>query len=70
MCIRDSYQAYARYTDLMDLIESLVRDLAITVGDGAEVSYQGEVYDLSRPFARLTMAEAVKAHNPDFDEAR
>ena len=64
------YQAYARYTDLMDLIESLVRDLAITVGDGAEVSYQGEVYDLSRPFARLTMAEAVKAHNPDFDEAR
>ena len=54
----------------MDLIEALVRDLAISVGDGAEVVYQGQTYDLGRPFARLTMVEAVKAHNPDFDEAR
>ena len=28
--------------------------------------YQGETIDLARPFERLTMAEAVKRHNPEF----
>ena len=64
------YQAYATYTDLMDLIESLVRDLAITVADGAQVEYQGTNYDLSQPFARLSMAQAVQSHNPDIDAGR
>ena len=60
------YQAYSSYTELMDLIETMVRDLAISVGEGAQVSYQGENYDLSQPFARYTMLEAVAHYNPEF----
>lgn len=64
------YQAYADYRELMDLIENMMRDLALTVNTSARLTYQGRDYDLEKPFNRWSMKEAVKRFNPDADEAR
>jgi len=64
------YQAYADYRDAMDLVETLVRDAAISVNGGGKFSYQGREYDMERPFHRWTMKEAVLRNNPGFDAAR
>ncbi len=64
------YQAYADYRDAMDLVETLVRDAAITVNGSGKLSYGGRDYDMERPFNRWTMKEAVLRNNPDFDIGR
>jgi lysyl-tRNA synthetase class 2 len=60
------YWAYADYRDLMDLTETLLRDVAERVCGGTTLVYQGETIDLARPFERLTMAEAIKRHNAEY----
>ena len=64
------YQAYADYRELMDLIETLVRDVAITVNGSGAHRYQDRDYDLEKPFNRWSMREAVKRFNPALDESR
>jgi lysyl-tRNA synthetase, class II len=64
------YWAYADYKDLMDLIEKLLRGLADTVLGTRSFEYEGRPYDLSQPFKRLTVAEAILANNPDLDNAK
>ena len=64
------YQAYADYRDLMDLIENLIRDLALAVRSEAKVIYQGHECDLSVPFKRMTLAESVLKANPSLEPAR
>lgn len=59
------YQAYADYHDLMNLTEEMLRGLTQQVFDGTTVTYQGETYDFSQPFARLTLKQAVLHHNPE-----
>jgi lysyl-tRNA synthetase class 2 len=59
------YQAYADYHDLMDLTEVLLRSLAEQVLGSTTVTYQGETYDFGKPFARLTVREAILQYNPD-----
>ena len=61
------YQAHSDYSDLMTRIEHLVRDAALTVTGDTTVSYQGSDYDLSEPFQRLSMREAVLRHNPELE---
>ncbi|SFF49252.1 lysyl-tRNA synthetase, class II [Fontimonas thermophila] len=61
------YQAYADYREAMDLVETLIRDVAIAVHGSAVIRYQGRTYDLEKPFNRWTMKEAVLRHNPDLD---
>ncbi|MEX2130673.1 MAG: lysine--tRNA ligase [Pseudohongiellaceae bacterium] len=56
------YQAYADYQDLMDLTEDLFRRIAIEVIGSELIEYQGSSYDFSKPFARLTVQEAVLKH--------
>lgn len=56
------YQAYARYQDLMNLTEDLFRKLAQQVLGSQTVSYQGSTYDFARPFARMTVQEAIIVH--------
>ncbi len=63
------YWAYADYNDLMDLTEELIRGLAEDVTGSASVAYQGETFDFARPFARMTVEEAILAHNPSIDAA-
>ncbi len=59
------YQAYADYRDLMDMTEELLRGLAEDVKGDSAFDYQGQRIDFGVPFVRLTMAEAVLAHNAD-----
>ncbi len=58
------YQAYADYYDLMDLTEVLMRSLAQTVFGETNLSYQGRVFDLAKPFARMTIAQSILHFNP------
>ena len=61
------YQAYATYTDLMDLTEVLLREIAENVMGSTTIATpeEGVSYDFSKPFERLTMVEAIAKHNPD-----
>jgi lysyl-tRNA synthetase class 2 len=61
------YLAYADYRDLMDWIEKATRGLAETLLGAQQVTYQGRVYDLSKPFRRLTVEQAIIEHNPGID---
>lgn len=58
------YQAYATYHDLMDLTETLMRGLATDVLGKTEISYQGEVFDFSKPFTRMSVRDAILHFNP------
>lgn len=59
------YQAYADYQDLMDLSEVMLRQLAQDIAGGLQITYQGENYDFSKPFARLTVQESILHYNPN-----
>ncbi|WP_137896638.1 lysine--tRNA ligase [Ramlibacter sp. 2FC] len=56
------YAAYWNYQDLMGFTEALVRDAAQKAVGTLQLSYQGRPVDLSQPFARMTIREAIYAH--------
>jgi lysyl-tRNA synthetase class 2 len=56
------YAAYWNYRDLMDFTEQLLRDTAQQAAGKLQLTYQGREVDLSQPFARLTIREALHAH--------
>ena len=53
------YAAYWNYLDLMDFTETLIREVATKATGGLQLTYQGRAVDLSQPFARLTIREAI-----------
>lgn len=59
------YQAYADYRDLMDLTEELMRCMAQSLLGGTEIQYQGQAYDLGKPFRRMTVLESILHYNAD-----
>lgn len=59
------YQAYADYHELMDLTEDMIRNLALTVLGNTKLNYQGDEFDLGKPFARMTVKESILHFNPD-----
>ncbi|MGO9947400.1 MAG: lysine--tRNA ligase [Steroidobacteraceae bacterium] len=61
------YQAYADYTDLMELIETLFQNLADTLLGSRKLVYQGTEFDLSKSFARMSIEDIILANNPDLD---
>ena len=56
------YAAYWHYQDLMDYTEQLIRHVAQQTLGTLHLSYQGREIDLSQPFARMTIREAIHAH--------
>jgi len=64
------YAAYHEYQWLMDFTEQLLRHVASAAIGTLQVSYQGEVIDLARPFARMTAAEAVVHYAPQYTAAQ
>jgi lysyl-tRNA synthetase, class II len=56
------YAAYWNYRDLMDFTEALLRDAATKAVGTLQLSYAGKEVDLARPFARLTIPEAIVQH--------
>ena len=61
------YRAYADYTDLMDMVEALLHGMADAVVGTSVIQYQGETFDLSAKFPRLTVEAVVAKFNPDLD---
>ena len=59
------YQAYATYHDLMDLTEALMRGLALDVMGSATIQYQGETFDFSQSFTRLSVRDSILHFNPE-----
>lgn len=59
------YAAYWNYQDQMDFVEALLRYVATATTGSAVLSYQGREVDLSKPFARLTIREAILKHHPE-----
>ena len=58
------YEAYRDYDYLMDLTESLLRELAQKVCGTTTIGYQGETIELGKRFDRLTMAQAIAKYDP------
>ena len=56
------YAAFWHYQDLMDFTESLLRHVAMKALGTLQISYQGRAIDLSQPFQRMTIREAIHAH--------
>ena len=71
------YQAYADYNDMMALTENLISTVAQEVIGTNKINYQGTDIDLTPPWRRVTMHEAVEeatgvnfARFDDFTEAK
>ncbi|WP_239326930.1 lysine--tRNA ligase [Snodgrassella gandavensis] len=60
------YEAYGDYQRMMDMTEKVIRAAAIEATGSAVVSYNGKEVDLSQPFARMTIVEAIKHFNPQY----
>ena len=56
------YQAYTDYYGMMDLVEDLLRTITQNVLGTTKITYDGTEIDLSKPFERLTMVDAVKKY--------
>ena len=60
------YAAYVDYQWLMDFTEALIRQAAIDAHGTARLEYQGRELDLSKPFARMTIVEAINKYAPHY----
>lgn len=60
------YQAYATYHDLMDLTEQLFRGIALDVCGSANIHYQGDDFDFSKAFDRMSVFDSILQYNPQF----
>ena len=67
--LMELYQAYTDYHGMMDLTENLYRYVAKEVTGSELLTYGENVMDLSKPFERITMVDAVKKYSGvDFNE--
>ena len=62
------YAAYTDYRWLMDFTETLIREAAIAATGSAILEYQGRSLDLSQPFDRLTISQAILKYAPGYSE--
>jgi len=56
------YQAYGDYHDMMNLTENMIAHLSQEVLGTQKVMYQGTEIDLTPPWTRMTMVDAVKKY--------
>ncbi|MBP3650028.1 MAG: lysine--tRNA ligase [Clostridia bacterium] len=67
--LMELYQAYTDYHGMMDLTENMYRYVAQEVLGTTTIVYNGVEMDLGKPFARITMVDAVKQYSGvDFNE--
>lgn len=69
--LMELYQVYVDYNDIMELTENLYRYVAQEVLGTTTIVYNGVEMDLGKPFARITMIDAVKKYaGVDFTEVK
>jgi lysyl-tRNA synthetase class 2 len=64
------YEAYADYNDLMDTTETLLRGMAEQLIGTLQITYQGDSYDFSKPFTRMTVIESILHFNKELTESQ
>jgi len=65
----ECYQAYADYNDIMNLVEEAVSHIAREVLGDSKITCQGKTIDLTPPWQRLYLREAIKKHcSIDFED--
>ena len=64
------YEAYRDYTYLMDLTETLLRQVTLKVLGATRFTYQERELDLAQPFERLTITQAIRKFHPEYTEAQ
>ncbi len=63
------YQAYADYTDMMEITENLIAHMAEVATGSTKIVYQGKEIDFKPPWRRMTMIDCVKEFSGvDFNE--
>ncbi len=60
------YAAYVEYRWLMDFTEAVIRQTALDAHGTTCLTYQGQELDLSKPFHRMTIVEAISQHAPHY----
>lgn len=69
--LMELYQAYTDYNGMMELTEDMYRHVCREVNGTTQITYKGNEIDLGKPFARMTMTEAVKQYSGvDFDQIK
>jgi len=63
------YWAYANYNDLMDMTETLLRELAEAVCGEEKVTFEAREIDFGPAFERISVEDAVRKNNPDLADA-
>ena len=73
----ESYEAYADYNDVMRMVEEMVHGLVLDVLGSPTVEYEGHTIDLTPPWRRMSLRDAVKDHTgidffdcPDIESLR
>ena len=64
------YRAYADYEDLIEMVEAMLRGMSESLMGKSKVNYQGEDYDFSKPFTRMSVEDAIAKYNPDIDRKK
>ena len=64
------YRAYADYEDLIVMVEALLKGMSQAIVGGEQLDYQGETYDFSKPFERMTVEDVILKFNADFDAGK
>lgn len=62
------YAAYTNHEYLMGFIELILRAAAQAACGTEQITYQGRPLDLTQPFARLTITEAIKKYRPEIGD--
>jgi lysyl-tRNA synthetase class 2 len=59
----ESYEAYADYTDVMAMVEQMVSGVSQQVLGKTEIKYGEDIINLSPPWRRITLRDAIKEHS-------
>lgn len=63
------YAAYVNYQWLMQFIEKIIRQVTIKIHNTENITYQNRILYFSKPFARLTIIDAIKKYAPQYTNA-
>ncbi len=64
------YRAYADFEDLIEMVEAMLRGMSESLIGDTKIHYQGEDYDFSKPFTRMSVEEAIIHHYPNIDKGK